>query len=60
MVGHPIANSLQYVLLEDEKRLKSRILFYLFVLLLLLSVNIAAASPPVQPPAWCTRTSMYG
>lgn len=60
MVGHPIANSLQYVLLEDEKRLKSRILFYLFVLLLLLSVNIAAASSPVQPPAWCTRTSMYG
>lgn len=47
MVGHPIANSIQYVLLENEKRLKSRILFYLFISLLLLSVNIAAASPPV-------------
>jgi len=47
MVGHPIASSIQYVLLENEKRLKSRILFYLFISLLLLSVNIAAASPPV-------------
>lgn len=47
MVGHPVANYVHNVLPDDEKRLKSHILFYLFISLLVLSVNIAAASPPV-------------
>jgi PGF-pre-PGF domain-containing protein len=46
MVGYPASGSLQNALLGDKKRLKNQILFYLFISLLLLSADIAGASPP--------------
>ncbi|WP_292461521.1 putative Ig domain-containing protein [Methanolobus sp.] len=46
MVGYPALDALQNVLLGDKKRLKDYILSCLIISLLLLSANIAGASPP--------------